>query len=193
MTYPRLDIEVALATGDGSWMLVLGGAVLVFSFVGLAWVQASSDIARYQRPASSGAASMLWATVGATLPPFVLIAWGAMLAASDPNLATGLASSPLPTIARLLPLWYPAPLLAAAGIGLLSGIVLTIYSGGFALQALGLADAALRRRDRLRGAGGRDRRRAWSSSRRTPTASCATSPRRSPCPWRHGRASSRRR
>jgi purine-cytosine permease-like protein len=138
LTYPRLNIDAALATGDGPWVLVLGGAVIVFSFVGLAWVQASSDVARYQRPGSSGAAAMLWATVGATLPPFILIAWGAMLAASDPNLATGLAASPLPTIARLLPLWYPAPLLAAAGLGLISGIVMTIYSGGFALQSAGL-------------------------------------------------------
>ncbi|HEX7835704.1 MAG TPA: hypothetical protein VF479_09580, partial [Pseudolysinimonas sp.] len=81
--------------------------------------------------------TMLWATIGATLPPFALITWGAMLAASDPDLASGLAAAPLPTIARLLPLWYPAPLLAAAGLGLLSGTVLTIYSGGFALQAVG--------------------------------------------------------
>jgi purine-cytosine permease-like protein len=138
LTYPRLDIDAALATGDGAWVLVLGGAVIVFSFVGLAWVQASSDVARYQRPGSSGAAAMLAATVGATLPPFILIAWGAMLAASDPDLATGLAASPLTTIARMLPLWYPAPLLAAAGIGLLSGIVMTVYSGGFALQAAGI-------------------------------------------------------
>jgi purine-cytosine permease-like protein len=61
-----------------------------------------------------------------------------MLAASDPVLATGLASSPLPTIARMLPLWYPAPLIAAAGLGLLSSVVLAMYSGGFALQAVGL-------------------------------------------------------
>jgi purine-cytosine permease-like protein len=138
LTYPRLDLDVALGVPDGSWLLVLGGAVVVFSFVGLAWVQSSSDIARYQRPGSSGAQSMLWATVGATLPPFALIAWGAMLAASDPVLATGLASSPLPTIARMLPLWYPAPLIAAAGLGLLSSVVLAMYSGGFALQAVGL-------------------------------------------------------
>ena len=110
----------------------------MFSFVGLAWVNSSSDLARYQRPASSGAQSMLWATVGATLPPFALIAWGALLAASDPVLATGLATSPLPTIARMLPLWYPAPLLAAAGLGLLSSVVVAMYSGGFALQAVGL-------------------------------------------------------
>ena len=94
MTYPRLNVDAALATGDGAWTLVIGGAVIVFSFVGLAWVQASSDLARYQRPSSSGAATMLWATLGAVLPPFALISWGAMLAASDPNLATGLAARP---------------------------------------------------------------------------------------------------
>jgi purine-cytosine permease-like protein len=138
LTLPRLDLGAALGVADGPWTLVLGGAVVVFSFVGLAWVQSSSDVARYQRTASSGAQTMLWATVGATLPPFALIVWGAMLAASDPVLATGLSTSPLPTLARLLPLWYPAPLLAAAGLGLLSSIVLAIYSGGFALQAVGL-------------------------------------------------------
>jgi hypothetical protein len=128
----------ALRRPDGSWILVISGAALVFSVVGLTWVHSSSDLARYQRPASYGGSSMLWATFGATLPPFALIAWGAMLAASDPAIATGLTTNPLAAIASLLPLWYPAPLLAAAAIGLLSGAVLTIYSGGFALQALGV-------------------------------------------------------
>jgi hypothetical protein len=61
-----------------------------------------------------------------------------MLAASDPALAKGLTTNPLAAIASLLPAWYPAPLLAAAALGLLSGAVLTMYSGGFALQALGV-------------------------------------------------------
>jgi purine-cytosine permease-like protein len=127
-----------LTVPDGSWILVIGGAALVFGVVGLAWVQSSSDLARYQRPASYGGSSMLWATFGATLPPFALIVWGAMLAASDPKLAKGLSSNPLAAIASLLPSWYPAPLLAAAALGLLSGAVLTMYSGGFAIQALGV-------------------------------------------------------
>jgi purine-cytosine permease-like protein len=138
ITYPRIDLGAALATGDGAWTLVLGGAIVVFSFVGLAWVQSSSDLARYQRPASSGAQSMLWASLGATLPPFVLIVWGALLAASDPSIAAELAESPLHAIARMLPLWYPAPVLAAAGLGLLSSVVLAMYSGGFAIQSLGV-------------------------------------------------------
>ncbi len=137
LTASRLDIDAALATADGSWVLVLSGAVLVFSVIGLAWVHSSGDIARYQRPGSSGGASMLWATFGATLPPFALIVWGAMLAASDPELADGFATAPLATLASLLPNWYPAPLLLASGLGLISGSVLAVYSGGFALKALG--------------------------------------------------------
>ncbi len=138
LTYQEINFSAALTKGDGSWVLLITGAVLVFSVVGLTWVHSSSDLARYQRPGSSGAASMLWATFGATLPPFLLISWGAMLAASSPELAEGLATAPLATLAELLPGWYPIPLLLAAGLSLVSGAVLTMYSGGFALQAAGL-------------------------------------------------------
>ncbi|MDP9028069.1 MAG: cytosine permease [Actinomycetota bacterium] len=138
LTFQRLDFVKALTVPDGSWVLAVGGAAIVFSVIGLAWVHSSSDLARYQRPSGSGGGSMLWATFGATLPPFLLICWGAMLAASDPSLARGLETNPLAAIASLLPAWYPAPLLAAASLGLLSAAVLTIYSGGFAVLALGL-------------------------------------------------------
>jgi purine-cytosine permease-like protein len=112
--------------------------VLVFSFLGLVWAYSGADIARYQRPSSSGAASALSATFGATLPAFVLIAYGAVLAASDPAIARGFLASPLDTLLLLLPGWYPIPLLLAAALSLLSGITLSLYSGGFALQAIGV-------------------------------------------------------
>ena len=140
LTFQHLNFTKALTVPDGSWVLAIGGAAIVFSVIGLAWVHSSSDLARYQRPgvSGSGGASMLWATFGATLPPFLLICWGAMLAASDPALARGMQTNPLAAIAGLLPAWYPIPLLAAAALGLLSGAVLTIYSSGFAVLALGL-------------------------------------------------------
>jgi purine-cytosine permease-like protein len=97
-----------------------------------------ADVARYQRPDSSGGASASWATLGATVPSFVLIAYGALLAASDKGIASGFVQSPLDTLALMLPNWYPVPLIAATALGLLSGVVMTIYSGGFALQALGI-------------------------------------------------------
>ena len=81
---------------------------------------------------------MLWATFGAGLPTFVLICYGALLAASNPTLAHNIELDPLDSLGRLLPVWYPAPLIAATGLSLLSGVILAMYSGGFALQAAGL-------------------------------------------------------
>jgi purine-cytosine permease-like protein len=81
---------------------------------------------------------MLWATFGTALPSFVLIAYGALLTSSDPRIAAGIASDPLDSLGRLLPTWYPAPMLVATGLSLLSGIVVAMYSGGFALQAVGI-------------------------------------------------------
>jgi len=138
MTAGYIDVAQALTTPDGPWLLTITGAVLVFSFVGLVWANSGADLARYQRPGSSGASSMLWATFGATLPAFLLIGYGALLAASNEGIATGFLQSPLDTLALMLPLWYPVPLIAATALSLLSGITITLYSGGFALQAIGV-------------------------------------------------------
>lgn len=138
LTIGYVDLPTALTTPDGSWILTVTGAVLVFSVLGLVWATSGADLARYQRPYSSGAASMLWATFGATLPAFTLIAYGALLAASDKGIASGFVLSPLDTLALMLPTWYPVPLIAATALSLLSGVVITLYSGGFALQAIGV-------------------------------------------------------
>ncbi|WP_294180561.1 cytosine permease [uncultured Schumannella sp.] len=138
LTAPRLDFGTALTLGDGSWLLVVPGAALVFSVVGLAWAQSTGDLARYQRPDGWGGAAMLSSSFGATLPAFALIAWGALLAASDPALGAALILDPIGALASLLPLWYPIPLVLAVGIGLISAATLASYSGGFAIQSLGI-------------------------------------------------------
>ncbi len=142
ITWPAVNISMALTVGDGPWILLVTGAVLVFSFVGLVWAVSSADLARYQRQSSSDTASVLWPTFGAAIPAVVLICYGAVLAASNPDVASGLVATPLDTIALLIPVWYPVPLIAALALSLLSGVVLSIYSAGFALQGAG---AALRR------------------------------------------------
>ncbi len=138
VTWPLVDMTSALSIPDGPWVLVLTGAILVFSYVGLSWASGAGDIARYQRPTGSGASSMLTASFGSALPPFVLVAYGALLAASNPDLAAGFLTDPVATLAAAGPSWFLLPLLAAAGVGLLSAVILSVYSGGFATQALGL-------------------------------------------------------
>lgn len=138
LTAPYVNMPAALTISDGPWLLTVTGAVLVFSFVGLVWAQSGGDLARYQRVGSSGGASMLWATFGTTVPSFALIAWGAVLGASDPVIASGLLASPVDTLSVMLPAWYPLPLLAATVLSLLAGTTIALYSGGFALQAAGV-------------------------------------------------------
>ena len=137
VTASHVDIDAALRTDDGPWLLAVGGAVLVFSVVGLAWAQSSSDLARYQKVAGSGAANMLWGSFGVIVPTLAILAWGAVLAASDAQLAEGLARAPLATLAELVPEGLALPVLAAAGFGLVAGAIVTIYSGGLALVAAG--------------------------------------------------------
>jgi len=137
VTASHVDIETALRTDDGPWMLAVGGAVLVFSVVGLAWAQSSSDLARYQKTAGSGAANMLWGSFGVIVPTLAILSWGAILAASDPELADGLARAPLATLIKIVPDGLALPVLAAAGFGLVAGAIVTMYSGGLALVAAG--------------------------------------------------------
>ena len=138
-TWRHVDLARALAVPDALWTHVVTGAVLVFSYLGLAWAMSSAEVARYQRPGSSGGAAMLWATFGAAVPPFVLVSYGGLLAASHPGLAEQLASDPVAGFVRLgLPGWYPVPLLLAVGLSLISALVLTMYSAGFTLDALGV-------------------------------------------------------
>ena len=138
LTLPYVDLNAALSVPDGPWMLMASGAVLVFSVVGLAWANSSGDLARYQAKGTAGSAAVLFTAFGATIPAFALISWGALLAASNPFVAEGLVDNPVDIIARMLPLWYPVPLVLAVALGLLAAAVLALYSGGFALLAVGI-------------------------------------------------------
>lgn len=138
VTSSHVDIPTALRTDDGPWMLTVGGTVLVFSVVGLAWAQSSSDLARYQKTGGSGAANMLWGSFGVIVPTLAILSWGAILAASSPELAADLARAPLATLLTLVPDGVELPLLAAAGFGLVAGAIVAMYSGGLAIQAVGV-------------------------------------------------------
>ncbi|WP_166864798.1 cytosine permease [Salinibacterium sp. ZJ70] len=138
VTADRFDSAVILRTSEGSWVLALGGAVLVFSVVGLAWAQSSSDLARYQRPGSSTGATSVWTIIGVVLPTLTIISWGAILAASDRALAEQLAADPIAALLDIVPGWFAIPLLASAALGLISAAILTMYSGGLAIISAGV-------------------------------------------------------
>jgi purine-cytosine permease-like protein len=137
-TAPSVDLAVALSVPDGDWVLLVSGAVVVFSVLGLAWANSGADIARYQRAGTTGSSAVFVTVLGATLPAVLLISWGAVLAASNATLSDGLQSNPIDLLSSMLPAWYPAPLIAAVALGLLAASSVSLYSAGFAVLAAGV-------------------------------------------------------
>ncbi|GMA27691.1 cytosine permease [Arenivirga flava] len=138
LTWPLVDLQAALAQPQGSGAAVVSGTALVLSFTGLAWAFSGGDVARYQRPGGSGTGSVAATGLASVLPTVGLLGYGALLAASDPALAGGLAGNPAAALAELLPSWYAVPLVLALVGSLLAGVVLVLYSAAFSVQALGL-------------------------------------------------------
>ncbi|MET0162189.1 MAG: cytosine permease [Microbacteriaceae bacterium] len=139
LTWPLVDLQTALALPQGSGTAVLSGTALVLSFTGLAWAFSGGDVARYQRPGGSGTAAVAATGLASLLPTVGLLGYGALLGASDPELAASLAANPAAALAELLPGWYAVPLVLAMAGSLLAGLVLVIYSAAFSVQAAGLA------------------------------------------------------
>ncbi|MGI8434695.1 MAG: purine-cytosine permease family protein [Nocardioidaceae bacterium] len=126
----------ALPTGDAK--AVFGAFVVVVSGFGISWVNSAADYSRYlPRRASSGGV-VGWTTLGGSLPLVILVAYGVLLAGSDPDLSAALAADPIGALTPALPDWFLLPFAVVAVAGLVSGALLDIYSSGLTLLTLGL-------------------------------------------------------
>ncbi|MFD1713747.1 cytosine permease [Amnibacterium flavum] len=138
LTAPQIDFATITEGTDGDWLLVLGGAITVFSLLGTAWAAAGGDLARYQSPESSGVATVAVTGLGAALPAGAMIGWGILLAASNEATSVGLQTDPISTITSSLPGWYPLPLFFAITVSVVSGVASIAYSGGLTLLSVGV-------------------------------------------------------
>ena len=125
---PAVDLPVALTIGDGPGVLVASGVVTVLVLAGLLLLPATGDTARFQQTTSSGPLTGLWTALGAGVPALVIVTYGAILAASAPETADGLLSSPVDAVAAVLPDWYALPLAIAIAVATLPSAVLSLYS-----------------------------------------------------------------
>lgn len=117
---------------------LVAGASFVAALMMVLWSQSGSDIARFMAPGRGGPAA---ATVGvaAIIPPIVLIAWGALLAASGNGVGQALSQTPVGTIVDLAPDWYPIPALILLAFPLLGLSALALHSTSYAVLSLGFA------------------------------------------------------
>jgi purine-cytosine permease-like protein len=133
----RTHWSAILATPPGPWDTgLLAMMSIVLAGTGISWVNASADYTRYLPRASKGRAIILWTVCGSSLPLFVLIVTGALLASSVPGLAS--ASNPVQVIGSALPSWMAVPYLLTAIGGLIAEADFSIYSSGLNILAMGI-------------------------------------------------------
>lgn len=133
----RIDWHRVTALPGGSLVAgLLGGLSIIMAGTGITWTSAAADYSRYlPRTARPGGVAG-WTVAGASLPLIVLIAFGSLLAAGNPAVAT--SPNPIGVLAAPLPTWFLVPYLVAAVGGLAAEVVMSSYSGGLNLLTLGL-------------------------------------------------------
>ncbi|MBA2679267.1 MAG: cytosine permease, partial [Ktedonobacteraceae bacterium] len=134
---PQTNWGKLLSQPPGPWDTgVIAAFVLIMAGTGIGWINSGADYARYLPLRSSGRAVTFWTVIGGTLPLYVLMIVGVLLASFKTNTLT--ATDPLAPIREALPSWLAVPYLVTAIGGLLAGAALDIYSSGLNLLALGV-------------------------------------------------------
>jgi nucleobase:cation symporter-1, NCS1 family len=133
----KTNWSTILAAPPGSWDSgVLATLSILCAGTGITWVNVGADYTRYLPQTVKGSAITGWSVLGATLPLFVLIVTGRLLASNMGTLAS--SSNPVTLIGSALPSWMAIPYLLVAIGGLVTGADLAIYSSGLNLLALGV-------------------------------------------------------
>ncbi len=138
LTFDHIDLDAAQALPAGETTAVIGATVLVMTGFGVGWVNAAADYSRYLPRSSRTSGVVFWPTLGGSLPVVVLVSYGLLLCASDPDFAGAIGADPIGALTTLLPDWFLVPFAVVAVGGLVSGAILDIYSSGLTLLALGL-------------------------------------------------------
>ncbi|MGY1977748.1 purine-cytosine permease family protein [Nocardia gipuzkoensis] len=135
LTLPEISFATHGRAGFGAFT---GGIMLTASLLGLSWVNCAADYTRYLPRETGKRALVGWITFGGTAPAVVLMGFGTLLAAGDPEVAARAATDPISALSAHLPTWFLVPYLILALVGFVSGSIIGLYSSGLALQTLGV-------------------------------------------------------
>jgi len=138
LTIKHVSWHVVSHLHSGSFQATIGAFVFVMTGFGLGWVNVAADYSRYLPRSASSRGVVWWTTLGGSIAPVILVAFGLLLAGSSKSLSSAVANDPIGALANLLPTWFLVPFVIVAILGLVGGSVLDIYSSGLALLAAGL-------------------------------------------------------
>jgi nucleobase:cation symporter-1, NCS1 family len=141
LTFKDVSWHTVSHIHSGSFQEVIGALVFVMTGFGLGWVNVAADYSRYLPRSASSRGVVWWTTLGGSIAPFFLVAFGLLLAGSSPKLANAMSEiNPIGALATAtkLPTWFLVPFIIVAVLGIVGGAVLDIYSSGLALLSAGL-------------------------------------------------------
>ncbi len=138
LTVDHIDLAVAQDLPAGPTTALVGATVMVMTGFGVGWVNSAADYSRYLPRETSTTGVVFWPTFGGSLPVVILVAYGVLLCANDPDLSAAIAADPIGALTTILPTWFLVPFALVAVGGLVSGAILDIYSSGLTLLSLGL-------------------------------------------------------
>ena len=136
LAWSEIDMDAVSSLPTGPFVRLIAGTSIVMAGLGIGWVNAAADYSRYLPRSVSSRGVVGWTVFGASAAPIVLIVFGVLLAADNPDLAT--SANPIGLLAEPLPTWFLVPYLLVAVGGLVAGALLDIYSSGLNLLTLGL-------------------------------------------------------
>ena len=138
LTWHKVDLGEAFSAPGGTVAGVVGALVMLVAGFGVGWINCAADYSRYLPRDASKAGIVGWTTFGGALPVVLLVGYGLLLCASDPELITQVANDPIGALTPMLPTWFLLPFIAVALLGLTAGVIIDIYSSGLTLVSTGL-------------------------------------------------------
>ncbi len=141
LTFKDVSWHTVSHIHSGSIQSVIGALVFVMTGFGLGWVNVAADYSRYLPRNASSRGVVWWTTLGGSIAPLILVAFGLLLAGSSASLTSAMdLVNPIGALATAtkLPTWFLVPFIIVAVLGIVGGAVLDIYSSGLALLSAGL-------------------------------------------------------
>jgi len=141
LTFKDVSWHTVSHIHSGSIQELIGALVFVMTGFGLGWVNVAADYSRYLPRTASSRGVVWWTTLGGSIAPLILVAFGLLLAGSSASLTSAMDEiNPIGALATAtkLPTWFLVPFIIVAVLGIVGGAVLDIYSSGLALLSAGL-------------------------------------------------------
>jgi purine-cytosine permease-like protein len=139
LTYKHISFsEIAIHHKDGSVAAFIATTIFAIIGIGIGWVAAAPDFTRYQPKSTSSSKIILWTMFAGGTPVFLLSVYGGLLAGSDSNLFEAIIVNPIGALTNIIPLWFAIPFAVLTIIGLVSGIIMDIYTSSLAFITIGV-------------------------------------------------------